>query len=244
MNPLLEQVIAAHGGLDRWKAFTSVRARVSGGGALWQLKGQPGVLDDVVTTADLHRQVASTAPFGEPGLRSVVTPERVAIEAAATGATVEVRAHPRRAFAGHDVTTPWDRLHLAYFNGYAMWNYLTEPFLLARPGFQVREGAPHHEDGEVWRPLEVTFPDDVATHSRRQTYYVDDQGYVRRHDYVSEVLGPDAPVAAHYGFDHEVVDGIVVPTRRLIYLTDGQGNPDKGTVIVSIDLRDIAFAQG
>lgn len=32
--------------------------------------------------------------------------------------------------AGHQMNTPWDPLHRAYFNGEAMWTYLTTPFLL------------------------------------------------------------------------------------------------------------------
>ncbi|MCM0678883.1 hypothetical protein NCC78_30055 [Micromonospora phytophila] len=242
MNELLARVIDVHGGLDRWNELTSVSARVLGGGGLWVLKGQDGVLNDVVTRVELHRQVARTAPFGGPGLRSVVTPDRAAIETEA-GEVVEERIHPRDAFAGHDVNTPWDRLHLAYFNGYAMSNYLTEPFLLAGPGFQIEELQPHREDGEVWRPLKVVFPDDVATHSREQIYYVDDAGHIRRHDYVTDVLGPNAPVAANYSFDPQEFDGILVPTRRLVYLTDGQGNVAKDTVIVSIELRDVTFSK-
>jgi len=35
----------------------------------------------------------------------------------------------------------WDDLHLAYFSGYAMWNYLTTPFLFAMEGFEVEEAA-------------------------------------------------------------------------------------------------------
>ena len=40
--------------------------------------------------------------------------------------------------------TSWDPLHRAYFNGYALWTYLTTPFLLAMDG---------HEAGEIepWR---------------------------------------------------------------------------------------------
>ncbi|WP_203865564.1 hypothetical protein [Plantactinospora endophytica] len=238
----MERVIAAHGGMDRWNELASVSARVLGGGALWPLKGQEGILDDVVTRAELHRQYAGSTPFGAPGLRSAVSPDRAAIETD-TGEVVDERLHPRNAFAGHEISTPWDRLHLAYFNGYAMWNYLTEPFLLAGPGFQVEELKPHHEDGEVWRTLEVTFPDNVATHSRKQTYYVDDAGHIRRHDYVSEIVGPNTPVAANYSSDHQEFDGILIPTRRLVYLTDPDGNAVKDTVTVSIELRDITFTK-
>jgi hypothetical protein len=55
-----------------------------------------------------------------------------------TGTVVEERFHPRDAFAGHDVATPWDRLQLAYFTGFAMWIYLSEPYKLTDPGFTAR----------------------------------------------------------------------------------------------------------
>ncbi len=42
MNDLLAQVIAAHGGLDRWNTFKKVTATVVAGGGLITMKG----LDD------------------------------------------------------------------------------------------------------------------------------------------------------------------------------------------------------
>jgi hypothetical protein len=62
-------------------------------------------------------------------------PSRVAIETA-TGAVVQERHDPRASFTGHVMNTPWDPLHLAYFNGYAMWTYLTTPFFMAMPDFK------------------------------------------------------------------------------------------------------------
>jgi hypothetical protein len=79
-NDLLETAMEAHGGLTRWNKLSSVSARLIQGGALWALKGQPGVLDDVVVTASLHEQRASHRPFGAADRHSVFTPQRVAIE--------------------------------------------------------------------------------------------------------------------------------------------------------------------
>jgi hypothetical protein len=59
MNDLLSTVIEAHGGLERWNQLNDLSARLIQGGALWALKGQPGVLDDVVVTASLHEERAS-----------------------------------------------------------------------------------------------------------------------------------------------------------------------------------------
>ncbi|MET0135567.1 MAG: hypothetical protein ABW215_18465 [Kibdelosporangium sp.] len=241
MTDLLDRVLAAHGGLDRWNELTSLSARVRGGGGLWALKHQEGVLDDVVTRVDLHRQFASTSPFGAPRVRSSVTADRVALETEA-GVVLEERSEPRRSFDGHDLATPWDRLQLAYFNGYAMWTYLTEPFSFTWPGTRAEELEPWQEDGHTWRRLKVRFPDGLAVHSKDNLYYVEESGLIRRHDYVSEVLGPAAAPAAHYIDGHEEVQGIVVPTRRRIHPIGPDNHAVKETLIVSIDLDEIKFA--
>src|SRR5689334_10233503 len=56
-------------------------------------------------------------------------PHRIAVEDD-NGAVVEELLDPRASFAGHDLTTPWTRLQRAYFSGYAMWTYVTEPISL------------------------------------------------------------------------------------------------------------------
>jgi hypothetical protein len=80
MSDLLETVIEAHGGLERWNQLDSVSARLIQGGVLWPFKGQAGVLDDVVVTASLHEERVSHRPFGAPDRHSAFTPGRVAIE--------------------------------------------------------------------------------------------------------------------------------------------------------------------
>jgi hypothetical protein len=80
MSDLLETALRAHGGLERWSQLDIVSARLIQGGVLWLLKGQAGVLDDVVVTARLHEARVSHRPFGAPDRHSAFTPERVAIE--------------------------------------------------------------------------------------------------------------------------------------------------------------------
>lgn len=58
------------------------------------------------------------------------TPQRISIEKL-DGRVVAERRAPKDSFAGHQMNTPWDELHRAYFNGEALWTYLTTPFLLA-----------------------------------------------------------------------------------------------------------------
>ena len=78
MTDLLETVIQVHGGLERWNQLNSASAHLIQGGALWALKGQDGVLADVVVTASLHEEQASHRPFGAADRHSSFTPERVA----------------------------------------------------------------------------------------------------------------------------------------------------------------------
>jgi hypothetical protein len=238
LNSLLQLTIDAHGGFDRWRRLESVSAHLLSGGALWPLKHQQGVLDDVYIRAALHSEWASHSPFGAPNLRSSFEPHRVAIETT-EGRVVEERLRPRDSFKGHGVDTPWDRLQLAYFAGYAMWTYLTTPFLLGMEGVETEEIQPWQEQGETWRRLRVTFPASIATHSTIQTFHFDSKGLLRRHDYDAEVLG--GIPAAHFVHDYEEFSGILVPTRRIVLgrRADGTAIPDP--VIVTIDLRDVEF---
>jgi len=45
-------------------------------------------------------------------------------------------------FAGHAPESPWSTLQLAYFAGYAMWTYLTQPFTFTTPGIVTNELEP------------------------------------------------------------------------------------------------------
>jgi hypothetical protein len=92
----------------------------------------------------------------------------------------------------------WDRLDILYFAAYAVWTYVSTPFLFAREDYQVVELDPWVENGEHWRRLAVTFPEHVHTHSREQVFYIDaNDGLIRRHDYTAEPIGGWAK-AAHY----------------------------------------------
>ena len=87
---------------------------------------------------DLCEEWASHRPFTAPNLRTSFKPDRVAIETT-EGQTVEELLQPRESFKGHAVDTPWTRLQLAYFVGYAMWTYLNTPFLFALDGVKTEE---------------------------------------------------------------------------------------------------------
>jgi len=239
MSNLLETVIEAHGGLERWSQLETVSARLVQGGALWALKGQPGVLDDVFVTASLHEERVSHHPFGAPDRRSAFTPERVAIETD-KGDLVEALDQPRASFAGHTLETQWTTLQLAYFVGTAMWTYLTQPFTFALRGFETNELDPRQEEGEEWRRLHVVWPSYLATHSTEQTLYFGKDGLIRRHDYDVEIMGGTG--GAHFMFDYTQVAGIMIPTSHRIFPRQPDGQALSEPLLVSIDVSEIAFA--
>src|SRR5882724_5052716 len=162
MSELRDLVIDAHGSIERWNKVKTIAGDMSITGALWTRKGWPDALKQVHVTADARDQWISYRPFLGDGLRSACTPSRTVIETL-DGKPLKERRDPRGAFAGHTVESPWDDLNLAYFSGYAMWNYLNAPFMFALPGFKTEEIEPWHDNGEERRRLRVAFPDHIAT---------------------------------------------------------------------------------
>lgn len=236
MNKLLSEAVDAHGGLDRWHSFNRVQATIVSGGQLFIRKGMPQDPTPREMSVSLHVQQASLAPFGAPDQRTRFTADRVAIEKL-DGTVVAERRDPRSSFAGHALATPWDPLQRAYFNGYALWIYLTSPFALAMPGFVVEDIEPWQEGKESWRGLRATFPAAIASHSTTQEFYFGDDGLLRRHDYRVDVAGGFA--AAQYVDQIQESAGIKFPTRRRAYMRDDQGRPMLDAEMVFIDISNI-----
>jgi hypothetical protein len=239
INSLAQFAIDAHGGMDRWNQFDTVSADLVQGGVLWQVKGQAGTLDKTSVTVGLHSEWASHAPFGASGRRSRFDPGRVAIEAT-DGVVLEELREPRQSFAGHTLQSPWNNLQLAYFAGCAMWTYLNTPFVLTWPGVVCEELSPWKENGESWRRLGVRFPTSIATHSAKQTLYLDGTGLLKRHDYDVEIAG--GTPGAHYIDGYIEVSGIKFPTVRRIFARQADGSVNRDPLVVSIDLSNIRLA--
>jgi hypothetical protein len=105
MNDLLVLAVDAHGGLDRWNAFTRLRAEVSIDGAIWRVKQQPGLLIDKVFEVSTHKQHVTVSPFPTPDERSVFVPERIVFETLDSVA-VETRENPEASFIGQQFQDP------------------------------------------------------------------------------------------------------------------------------------------
>jgi hypothetical protein len=237
MNSLLKLAIEAHGGVDRWNHLKSLKASLSVTGGIWEVKGKKDILKDIRIELPLHEERLVTHFVGQ-NKRFVFTPRQVSIEDE-QGHLIEKRDEPRRAFAGQKFETPWDDLHVAYFDSYALWTYLTIPFLYTYPGFVVEELRPWQEDGEEWRPLKAIFPDDIASHTREQISYFGQDGLLRRHEYVVDVMG--GARGLNYAYDYREVNGIKVPITRRVVGFDENKRKIPAPVLVAIDIREIAF---
>lgn len=237
MNNLLTFALEAHGGLKAWNNFQGLRANVSIGGTLWGQKQLPALFKNTRVDLKLSYQDVVTHLL-DLGERIVFTPHKVSLESE-SGNALDTCNDPRSRFSRRSANSKWDKLHAGYFSSYALWGYLTTPFLYTYPGFEVQEIEPWHENGERWRVLQVTFPDEYAAHTRTQYSYFGEDGLLRRHLYTVDVLG--GAQGANYAFEYRAVEGVMVPTRRRVFAYDGARQKVAEPILVSIDLSEIQF---
>jgi hypothetical protein len=240
MNQLLSRILDAHGGMDRWRHYEKVEATIASGGGFFRLKGMIQDATPRRMTVWLHEQRSSVLPYGAPDQRTMFTPERIAIEKL-DGTVVLERHAPGDSFAGHQMSTPWDALHRAYFNGEALWTYLTTPFLLAMDGVRIQEGEPWREGSETWHVLRAQFPGYIETHSLIQEFFFDTDLQLRRHDYSVNIAGGFP--AAQLTSDYIVADGLRLPTRRRAYTRGPDRRPTMEMLMVSIDISEVRFVR-
>jgi hypothetical protein len=200
---LLDEVIAAHGGREAWESAIEVTARLRSGGFALASKGAGGPFRSYEARVSMREPRTIVTPY--PGGRGVFEGDSVRLETTA-GDLVQHRDAMRGRFPGIRRRLRWDALDALYFAGYALWNYFTTPMLLTRA-----------ELAEDERRLHATFPDDVPTHSRRQTFHFDGDGLLTRIDYTAEVFGKWAR-AKHVCTGHRAFDGLVFPASRRVTL--------------------------
>ena len=98
---------------------------------------------------------------------------------------------------------------------------------------------PGGENGERWRVLKVTFPEEYAAHTRTNYSYFGEDGLLRRHLYRVDILG--GAQGANYAYDYRTIERVKLPTRRRVLGYKGDLQKVPAPVLVSIDLSDIAF---
>ena len=157
MPELLDVAVEAHGGLARWNEVSSIKIDVSIGGAIWDVKGQPDVLNDIVMVADTQRERVTTSFVGQDRA-TIFEPDRSSSYNGRMGPSLKPATIPKQSFDGQTADTPWNAIHVAYFSGEALWTYLNTPFLYTQARFAKQEIGSIEVDGETWRRLKVIFP--------------------------------------------------------------------------------------
>lgn len=201
---LLEEAIAAHGGMERWQQIDSLQVQLDCSGLALRMKGHADSLRDLTALVDVRRPQVRFSGLGT-----------------FDGAEPRPRGMARR--------LRWSREELVHFAGYALWNYLTAPFLFAGDGFEVEE-LPR-------RRLRVRFPTGVPTHSREQVFHFRPDGLLSRLDYTAEVFGPWAR-AAHRCLEYAEFGGIVFPTRRRVVPRGLPGPTLIAIAIAAVETQD------
>lgn len=238
MNGLLDEVVAAHGG-ERWQGVSAITARGRLGGLL--PKRFPGDrLARFTVRIEVDEQRTVIHDFPRAGRRAVLDRGAVRIEAH-DGERLEARSAPRGAFSGLSGVrrnVRWDSLDTAYLAGYAFWNYLSAPFLLARDDIAVAEEEPWSDRERTWRRLRATFPAHLHTHCRQQTFHVDSDGLIRRHDFVAEPVGRWASAALSCD-GHQDFDGLLIATRRRVHPRGPGGRVLARPTLLALDFDEI-----
>ena len=111
---LVEEVIDAHGGADRWQTVSELSIDVSAGGLAVASKFQRRGLRDLVARVSTDSQRVVLAPYPSRGHRGVFDRGAVRIEAD-NGRLVRQRLDPRAGLGNPRHLLWWDHLDLLYF---------------------------------------------------------------------------------------------------------------------------------
>ena len=219
----------------------SASAPGSAPAAFWSGPGFPaGVAPTTGSRPRSGRRAPPRRRSRAPGDAGVFDRGEARIETDA-GELIESRSDPRSWFfgrAGLRRNLRWDALDAIYFAGYALWNYLNTPYLLASEEVRTRELEPWDVGEGRWRRLAADFRPGLDTHSPAQVFYFDEGGLLRRHDYVAEVVGGWAR-AAHMCAGHVEAGGLVFPTRRWVRPRGPGDRVLAGPTLVSLGISEL-----
>lgn len=231
---LYEDTLEAHGGRSRWQAVECIEASLSSGGFAFASKFQGSALHGLKIEVYPHARRVVLNNFCQPGWRGIWTADLVQIRDDNDTLFGE-RRKPRAQFQRMVKQIRWDKLDILYFAGYALWNYLSFPFLLDLPGVTVTDPQDH---AQGLRRLEARFDPAVPTHSAIQSFHVNASCQLVRHDYIADVIGTWAK-AANCCLASEQIAGLRFYTRRKVYPLMGRHMVLPLPTLVWIELDDL-----
>lgn len=237
---LIDEVLTAHGGWERWNRVRRIEARLSSGGFAFTTHMQPHILRNLRISVKPHEAAVTLLGFGGEDYVGRWTPSRVQLWDSERALVAE-RHNPRESFNKLVKNVRWDKLDMLYFAGYALWNYLSFPFILDSSFVTLSES--HALADKGLDTLSANFAPWLATHSMKQAFHVNAQRHLVRHDYTADVIGSWAN-ATNYCVASEVVSGLRFYTRRKVFPRFGARIVMPFPTLVWIELDDIEVRDG
>jgi hypothetical protein len=232
---LLDDVIDASGGMARWNSLSRFTLHLSVAGTLFSSTGHASEFKDVTAEGSTRTQSVRFTGITGGEHSGSFQPDAITIESL-EGEILRTWRNPSLAFTEAGSPTLVDELHLVFFCGVAIWNYLTNPFLLAHPDVVVEELPPWQENNESWRRLRAQFPPGLITLAPEQIFYFDENALQRRNDH--DLFGMKV---AHYSWAHDSFGGIVVPTLRRAQTLRPDGTVVAKPVLMDVEIFDAVF---
>jgi hypothetical protein len=232
---LLDDAIEASGGFARWNKLQRFTFHLSIKGTLLSHSGRRHEFEDLIAKGSTHTQSVRITGLTQREKTGTYQPDSVTIENL-DGQVLRTWLNPSLEFLDHASDPLADDLHLVFFCGFSIWNYLTAPFLLARPDVTVEELSPWTENDQRWRRLRAFFPPDIVTSSSEQIFYFDENSLQRRADH--DLFGTRV---AHYSWAHQTFSDIVVPTLRRSLALRPDGTAIAKPILLDVEVFDATF---
>ena len=232
---LLDDAIDASGGLARWNSLSRFTLHLSVGGSLFSDAGHASEVKDVTAEGSTRTQSVRFTGITGGEQSGAFQPDAITIESL-DGQVLRTWRNPSLAFPTNGTHALADELHLVFFCGVQIWNYLTTPFLLARHDVVVEELPPWQESSETWRCLRAQFPSSLINLASEQVFYFDENALQRRTDH--DLLGARV---AHYSWAHESFGGIVMPTLRRTLTLRPDAVVIAKPVLIDVEIFDAVF---
>ncbi|MEZ2144111.1 hypothetical protein AAE026_17785 [Bradyrhizobium sp. DN5] len=232
---LLDDVIDANGGMARWNSLKGFTLHLSVGGTLFSSAGHAREFKDVTAEGSTRTQSIRFTGITGGEHSGSFQPDAITIESL-DGEVLRTWRNPSFASAEAGSAALADELHLVFFCGVAIWNYLTTPFLLADPDVVVEELTPWRESTQTWRRLRAQFPPRLVTLASEQIFYFDESALQRRTDH--DLFGMKI---AHSSWAHDSFGGIVVPTLRRAQTLRPDGTVIAKPVLIDVEIFDAVF---
>jgi len=237
---LLDSALKACGGLERWNRFERFEVHVSIGGSYLASKVDATNLKEIVVSGYTRFQAAEVVGVLDRSRRGLCSMNWVGIENHSGTIAAQQSVTPEN-FAKLGSKARWTELDVVYYCGISVWNFINCPFFLTESGFKTGEIAPLDTDGEVWRRLQFTFPNRIATEACEQILYFDSGNRHRRTDYLRSDLTANS--VAHFLSAHQDFSGIVIPTLRRSHFVDRDGFISQKGIPFDIEIFDLILSR-